>query len=189
MKKIERFTWICLVVWLSFGIGGCNLNDSNTKPTTDPGNVTVKQPETPVVSPVDMVDVKVYFATHDATHVKAEIFSVKRDATLLRRTMELLAAGPRQAEHIAVIPPGTRVRAVTVRDRTAFVDFTGEMVKRGFGGSSMEMLTVGAIVNTLTEFPDIEKVQILVEGRKVSTLFGHMDVSEAMSRSPAIIKK
>ena len=53
----------------------------------------------------------------------------------------------------------------------------------------MEILTVGAIVNTLTEFPDVEKVQILVEGKKVSTLFGHLDVSDPLSRSPGIIKK
>lgn len=167
---------------------GCNFTDAANKPVADPGAVTGKPPETPSSNNGDMVDVKIYFGTRDAMNIQAETFSLKRDATLLRRAMELMVAGPRQADHISLIPPGTKVRGVTVKDRTASVDFTGEILKRG-GGSAMEMLAVGAIVNTLTEFQDIEKVQILVDGRKVSTLFGHMDVSEAMGRSPAIIKK
>ena len=48
---------------------------------------------------------------------------------------------------------------------------------------------MGAIVNTLTEFAAVERVQILVEGKKVNTLFGHVDISEPLGRSVAIIKE
>jgi len=48
---------------------------------------------------------------------------------------------------------------------------------------------VGAIVNTLTEFAAVERVQILVDGEKVNTLFGHVDVTEPLGRSAAIIKE
>jgi spore germination protein GerM len=48
---------------------------------------------------------------------------------------------------------------------------------------------VAAVVNTLTEFPDIHKVQILVEGKTVETLSGHMSVGQPLSRSEGIIKK
>lgn len=47
---------------------------------------------------------------------------------------------------------------------------------------------MGAVVNTLTEFPGVEQVQILVEGKRVDTLYGHLDVYDPMSRSPGIIK-
>ena len=188
MKNMYKMIVICLMIIFAAAAAGCNLGDSANKPVNDPGVVTGKTPDPPPVNNSEMVDVKVYFGTKDAMHIQAEVYPLKRDANLMRRAMEILVAGPKQAEHIALIPPGTKVRAVNVKDRTASVDFTGEILKRG-GGSAMEMLAVGAIVNTLTEFQDIEKVQILVEGRKVSTLFGHMDVSEAMGRSPAIIKK
>ena len=40
-----------------------------------------------------------------------------------------------------------------------------------------------AITNTLTEFPEIKRVQILIEGKKVTTISGHMDVEEPMIRN------
>ena len=105
----------------------------------------------------------------------------------MQRAMEALASGPRNTDLWAVVPPATKVKSVLVKQRTAYVDFSGELVTQGFGGSSREILAVGAIVNTLTEFPEVENVQILVEGKKVDTLFGHLDVSEPLGRSTAII--
>ncbi|MEW6400002.1 MAG: GerMN domain-containing protein [Bacillota bacterium] len=52
-----------------------------------------------------------------------------------------------------------------------------------------EALAVAAIVNTLTEFPDIRQVQILVEGRKVESLAGHADVSRPLTRNERLIKR
>ncbi len=43
------------------------------------------------------------------------------------------------------------------------------------------MLLVAEIVNTLTEFSEIQTVQILVTGKKVNTISGHMDISAAQS--------
>ncbi|MDI6895284.1 MAG: GerMN domain-containing protein [Bacillota bacterium] len=48
---------------------------------------------------------------------------------------------------------------------------------------------MAAIVNTLTEFPDIRQVQILVEGRKVESLAGHADVSRPLTRNERLIKR
>ena len=137
---------------------------------------------------IDTVPVKVYFGTHDAKYVVAEIHQLQNDSQLMKRSMEALAAGPKNADLVAVIPKATQVRSVVLRDKIAFVDFSAEIAKRGFGGSATEILAVGAIVNTLTEFPGVEQVQILVEGKKVDTLFGHLDVYDPMSRSPGIIK-
>jgi spore germination protein GerM len=36
---------------------------------------------------------------------------------------------------------------------------------------------VYSVVNTLTALPTIEKVQLLVEGKHISSLGGHLDVS------------
>jgi len=100
----------------------------------------------------------------------------------------MLVQGPQNPDLWAVLPPATKVKSVSVHDRIAQVDFSDEIVKQSPGGSSREILAVGAIVNTLTEFPGVEQVQILVEGKKVDTLYGHLDVYDPMSRSPGIIK-
>lgn len=161
--------------------------------TSSPTGSAVQSTKTPAENPVataaaEQVSVKVYFAARDAQHIVAETHKVKKDSLLLLHAMEILAAGPKNSSLLAVVPPGTRVKSVQVIDRTAVVDFSAEMIKKGFGGSSMEILTVGSIVNTLTEFPEVERVQILVEGKKVTTLFGHLDVSDPLSRSPGIIQ-
>ncbi|HPW21762.1 MAG TPA: GerMN domain-containing protein, partial [Vicinamibacterales bacterium] len=45
------------------------------------------------------------------------------------------------------------------------------------GGSQHELLTVYAIVDTLTaNLPAITSVQILVDGREVDSLAGHVDL-------------
>ncbi|MBQ5389910.1 MAG: GerMN domain-containing protein, partial [Anaerovibrio sp.] len=57
------------------------------------------------------------------------------------------------------------------------------------GGSTGEEMLVGSLVNTLTEFPEIKKVQILVEGKEIDSLSGHLDLSRPVERMPELIKK
>ena len=44
-----------------------------------------------------------------------------------------------------------------------------------------------AITNTLTEFKEIKRVQILVEGKKVITLSGHMDIEDPLERNKTLL--
>lgn len=41
-------------------------------------------------------------------------------------------------------------------------------------------MLASSLVNTLTECPEIEKVQVLVEGKEIGSLSGHLDFSEPM---------
>ena len=191
MMKRSWMVAIVLSILVSLLLTGCVTTNGGGLPngSGNPAQPVQKAPDQAPNNNVETVPVKVYFGTHDARYVVAETHKIKKDGMLMQRAMEILVGGPKKAELVPVVPPGTKVKSVTVKERTAFVDFSGELIKRGFGSSSMEILTVGAIVNTLTEFPDVEKVQILVEGKKVSTLFGHLDVSDPLSRSPGIIKK
>lgn len=138
---------------------------------------------------VEQVPVKVYFGTHDAENLVAEVYNVKKTDPLMQRSMEILINGPKNPELVAVVPSAAKLKSVAVKDRIVYVDFSEEMVAQRFGGSSREILAVAAIVNTLTEFPEVDGVQILVEGKKVTTLFGHMDITEPLGRSPNIIKE
>jgi germination protein M len=179
----------CLLATLL--LTGCNAPPGGAASPPSGVSAATQNPsgQKPAAEPAQTVAVKVYFASHDAQHLTAETRKVKNDALILQHTLEALVAGPQSSSLLAVVPAGTRVKGVHILDRTAYADFSAEMVKKGFGGSSMEILTVGAIVDTLTEFPEVERVQILVEGKKVSTLFGHLDVSDPLSRSPEMIKR
>ena len=71
----------------------------------------------------------------------------------------------------------------------AFVDLSREVVSAHPGGSLTELLTVYAIVNAVTaNLPAVQRVQILVDGKEVDTIAGHVDVRrplDAMRRSCA----
>jgi spore germination protein GerM len=86
---------------------------------------------------------------------------------------------------ISAIPPDTKLRQVFVTDRgDAFVDLSGEVTTKHTGGSLDEILTVYAIVNALTvNLPAITRVQILVDGKEVDTLAGHVDLRHPLAKS------
>lgn len=99
----------------------------------------------------------------------------------------LVSTKPQDARMEDVIPVGTKVRSLTISaDGTATADFSSELAKRG-QGSYGELMLAYAIVNTLTEFPEIKKVQILVEGKRVTSISGHMDFAEPLTRNETLL--
>ena len=85
----------------------------------------------------------------------------------------------------SAVPDGTTLRAIFVTERgEAFVDLSREVSEGHSGGSLEELFTVYAIVNALTmNLPAITAVQILVEGREVDTLAGHVDLRRPLERN------
>ena len=83
------------------------------------------------------------------------------------------------------IPAGTKLRALFVSDRgDAFVDLSAEVTARHTGGTLDELFTVYAIVNALTvNLPAITRVQILVNGKEVDTLAGHVDLRHPLQQN------
>jgi hypothetical protein len=66
----------------------------------------------------------------------------------------------------------------------AFVDLSGDIVARHPGGSLAEIFTVYSIVNALTvNLPAVTRVQILVDGKEIDTLAGHVDLRHPLAKS------
>jgi hypothetical protein len=92
-----------------------------------------------------------------------------------------LERAPRQLR--SAFPRGTRLRALYLADDgSLFVDLSGEVTTEHSGGSLDELLTVYALVNALTtNVADVNAVQILVDGREVDTLAGHIDLRRPLT--------
>ncbi|MCR4373947.1 MAG: GerMN domain-containing protein [Acidobacteria bacterium] len=115
--------------------------------------------------------------------VEQEIPYAAAPAEQARRIVERqLAAAP--SGQVSVIPAGTTLRALFLTARgEAYVDVSREIVTGHPGGSLHEFLTVYAIVNAITiNLPDITAVQVLVDGREVDTLVGHLDLRHPLRR-------
>ena len=184
-------------ILLGFLIGGCAEQGSQSpaspsdtsKNGQQQGNVSGGQTHQSTVLSQDKMVVTVYSGTKDATHLVSETHVVAKNDHPAQTAVEVLLAGTKNANLVSVMPKGTKLRNISVKEGIAYVDFDEKLIKNNTGGSASEILLVGAIVNTLTEFPNIERVQILVEGKKIDTISGHMDIGEPLSRSEKIIKK
>jgi spore germination protein GerM len=138
-------------------------------------------------APERKITATLYFVAEDGL----SLVGVKREVPFgdpvveqARRLVEAqLGAAP--APLLASAPAGTTLRALFLTERgDAFVDLSAEVTTRHTGGSLNELFTVYAIVDALTvNLPAITRVQILVEGKEVDTIAGHVDVRHPLQKN------
>jgi spore germination protein GerM len=90
-----------------------------------------------------------------------------------------------------VFPRDSEVRATfLLPDGTAFVDLGGPTLTQGWGtGSHEELMAVYSIVSTVTtNFPEVKRVRILVNGEPAETLAGHISLRRALVPMPSLLQ-
>jgi len=92
---------------------------------------------------------------------------------------------------LSAIPAGTVLRTIYLTPTgQAYVDFSPEIASNHKGGSLDEIFAVYTIVDALTvNLADITSVQILVGGKEVDTLAGHVDLRVPLPRSLKWVRK
>ena len=92
---------------------------------------------------------------------------------------------------LSAIPTGTTLRTIYLTPSgQAYVDLSPEVAANHHGGSLDEIFAVYAIVDVLTvNLADITSVQILVGGKEVETLAGHVDLRIPLTRSLKWVRK
>lgn len=138
-----------------------------------------------VEDPGDKITVKLWFGDSQGQKLIVEERQISKVEGIGRATINELIKGPSvDSDLLPVIPVGTVLKDINVKsDGLIIVDFSKELIDNHIGGTTSEALTVYSIVNTLTQFPTVDRVQFLVEGQYVETLTGHMDLSQAISSS------
>jgi spore germination protein GerM len=142
-----------------------------------------------------------------ARRIKARLFYVGADGTRLATVERDVAYAEQSADQaraiieaqllpvdeplVSAIPAGTKLRALFVTpDGEAFVDLSGDVAFAHPGGSMNELLTVYTIVHALTfNLPAVTKVQVLVEGKEVETLAGHVDLRRPLMKNAAWLEE
>ena len=94
-----------------------------------------------------------------------------------KRIIEAQLAVP-DAPLASAIPQGTTLRAVFLTTSgEAYVDLSAELRGNHPGGTTNEILTVYSLVSALTSnLPAVKGVQILIDGKEVDSLAGHLDL-------------
>jgi len=191
MKKV---TAICLLIIMALSLVACS---KPNLPTNEGEMVEEKPVETTeveeeegdedIIEPTpnsNEMEVTLYFANR--AYIESGDKSLEKliperkmvqygDISLEETIVRELMKGPESDELNTVIPSNVELIGVEVADGTAFVNFSSEGL---YGSSMQEEFTISQIVNSLGELEGIERVQFLVDGQKVETLMGHIEITE-----------
>jgi len=138
--------------------------------------------------------------------IKARLFYVSEDGTRLTGVEREVVYGegpaaqaqliinaqlaPVAAPLVSAVPPGTTLRALYLNAKgEAYVDLSRDVVTAHTGGSRDELLTIYTIVNALTSnLPAVRSVQVLVNGKEVDTLAGHVDLRRPLEKNLTLVE-
>lgn len=110
--------------------------------------------------------ISLYYGSSDKRSLSEETAVIDEPMTLddeATTALEKLLAGPSEAEHTRVIPEGTNLISLRVKDRTATVNLSQEFEKSD--GNATRLLALYSVVATLCAVDGINRTQILVNGR------------------------
>jgi spore germination protein GerM len=146
---------------------------------------------TPAASPTAAAQRKITATLFFTAEDGLSLVPVQREVPLAEPVVEqarqiILAQIAAPSQPLATtIPSDTKLRAIYLSDRgDLFVDFSPELTARHTGGSLDELFTVYAIVNAATvNLPAITRVQILIDGKEVDTLAGHVDLRNPLAKN------
>jgi spore germination protein GerM len=143
-------------------------------------------------APTQKSPVHLYFASHNSYFLMAEQRVVLHPADpvgLAGTIVKTLIKGP-QKGLLKTIPADTRLKALFITpDGTCYVDLSEAVSKNHPGGSKSELLTIYSMVNSLVlNVPEIERVQILIDGNQAPTLAGHIDLQVPVKADMLLIR-
>lgn len=95
-----------------------------------------------------------------------------------------LIKGPSEKEYEAVVDKETELISVDTEEDICFVNLSSSFVEKNSGYKAQ--LAIYSIVNSLTELRNINRVQFLIDGKKVHK-FGDMDIFGIYQRNDEII--
>ena len=135
--------------------------------------------------PIQYETVKLYFSNKNSSEliIEERDLQVNPNQPLAKYIVEQLIVGPKNTELLSTVPSETKIRDVKIKDGVCYVDLSTEFVTKHVGGSLGELMTIQSIVDSLTEIPEIKKVQFLIEGEKQQEFKGHVDFSHPFERT------
>ena len=142
---------------------------------------------------VERKEVFLYFSYSEGEYLigeKRKILKKNEAKEEAKETIVELIKGPK-GKLIPTLTSRTKLLTLQINDTgVAKVNFNPALSKDHPGGSSAEMMTVYSIVNSLAlNFPQIKRVQILIDGKPIETITGHLSLRQPIPPKPDLIKR
>lgn len=136
-------------------------------------------------------EVTIYFSDTNERFLLPEKRHIAKDKTQEGQAKEIIKALVEGSKTglVHTFPPKADIISVKIEsDRTARVNFGKNLAANHPGGSASEMATIYSLTNTLiANIPEINKVKILIEGKELESLKGHIDIRKPFSFNKELI--
>ncbi len=147
-------------------------------------------------------NVNLYFAKYEdnLAYLAPEARPIVNDGDFYKRIVQEIIKGPTDGQAYPTIPSTVKVNSVTVTNGLATVDFSKEILTDTTKiphSSTTELLAIYSIVDTLTEFKEILKVRITIEGKQkglidglyIEDFWGQVGIYDDFSRNEQVLTK
>lgn len=176
MRRIRFTVLAAMVLVMVLLLSSCGLAGRN-QPGDDKSRLVHKE-------------VKLYFSDQDGyLEVEKRTVEAETKSGIPEATIKALINGPKGSELSRTLPTGTELLDLNIKDGIARANFSEELQVNHWGGSLGESLTVYSIVNTLTQFDEINAVEILINGKKIESLVGHLDLTRPVAPNESIVRE
>ena len=188
---MHRSTPLVVLVLLAAGCSGSSGSPAAAPSSTSSSTAgaPTRSPSPATVAPSPGSAARAIYYLHDEGHgprlyrefhPRPATTEVVRDAVTA-----MLTVTPYDGDYTSLWPRGATVRGARVSGTTAYIDLS-EAARHASAGSEGEAASLQQLVYTVTAAaPSVRSVQLLVEGRTVETLWGHVDTRRPMVRRAA----
>lgn len=192
-----------LLAALALVAAACGESDGSADPTTTttlpPATTTTTSVAPPTTTtttsttiPVPDQYVRAYFLIDEVEgeagpFIRPVTRTIEPTVEVARAAISALIAGPTAEEQAGTpaisggLPDGTMLLGLTIADGAARVDLSAEI--EDVGGTFGETAVLAQLVFTLTQFPTVDEVVLLIEGEEVEFYGSHvMGVTPSLTR-------
>lgn len=177
-----KYTFLACGLVLTLALAGCG---ETQKPASQPAR-TVPAASSESAPANQEATLSIYLPEADGMHIARHDMKVKASQKTLKNALYQMIQKDRASQY-PMLPAGLSIKDVSVKDGTATVNFSRQL-KDMAGGTTTETLFIAMVVDTATEFPNVQQVMFQIEGQPVQKLTGHLDMSQPFKRDETLIK-
>lgn len=179
MQRRIRYGAIIGVTLIAL-LSGCGQAKPPVQGSGDQGSVQPAPTPTPAVQENKQMKVKVYYGDENAEKLveKETTISYKSDSDKYTAALKALTISP-DSKQLALLK-GFTFNSVALKDGRLTVDVS--MAPESRLGSGGEAMLLEAMKNTVFQFSEIQSLDILLDGKAVDSLMGHMDLPHPIKR-------
>lgn len=183
MKRWLIFFLVLIISVLS--LLGCSKRKDNNNDDAilaDGSNIhteesTKQDSETTSLEKAKYIDFALYLKHKDLPYIFGERFEIKSDDPILKeKTLEEIALDKLfsydKESFVSPVPKNTKILGIEKEEAIVLLDLSKEFIDNMPKDKALTRMAIDSIVNTLTFFPENEKVVFKIEGETIKEING-----------------